>query len=52
MLSLIVWGTLLGFWGGILAIPLTLVLKKFAETSAPEEQPAMGAGRSSIGPSP
>jgi predicted PurR-regulated permease PerM len=52
MLSLIVWGTLLGFWGGILAIPLTLVLKKFAETSAPEEQPATGAGRSSIGPSP
>jgi len=27
MLSLMVWGTLLGFWGSILAIPLTLVLK-------------------------
>jgi len=37
ILSLLVWGALLGFWGSILAIPLTLVLKKLAEQrSAPE----------------
>jgi AI-2 transport protein TqsA len=42
VLSLIVWGTLLGFWGGILAIPLTLVLKKLAgaSTHAEESVPA------------
>ncbi len=33
MLSLIVWGTLLGFWGSIPAIPLTLFMKKLAATS-------------------
>ena len=33
VLSIVIWGTLLGFWGSVLAIPLTLVLKKFAETS-------------------
>jgi len=40
MLSLIVWGALLGFWGSILAIPLTLVLKKFAEKRSVEERSA------------
>jgi predicted PurR-regulated permease PerM len=29
MLSLVIWAFLLGPWGGVLAIPLTLVLKKF-----------------------
>ena len=43
MLSLIVWGTLLGFWGSILAIPLTLVLKKFAERHSIEERAAAAA---------
>ena len=37
ILSLIVWGALLGFWGSILAIPLTLVLKKFGEKRSVEE---------------
>jgi len=40
ILSLIVWGALLGFWGSILAIPLTLVLKKFAEKPRVEERSA------------
>jgi AI-2 transport protein TqsA len=31
MLSLMIWGFLLGAWGGILAIPLTLSLRKFIE---------------------
>lgn len=29
MLSLVGWGFLLGLWGGILAVPLTLALRKF-----------------------
>ena len=40
ILSLIVWGALLGFWGSILAIPLTLVLKKFSEKPRDEERTA------------
>jgi len=43
MLSLIVWGALLGFWGSILAIPLTLVMKKFVENRAVEERVAATA---------
>ncbi len=36
-LSLIVWGALLGFWGSVVAIPLTLVLKRIVERSADEQ---------------
>jgi len=43
MLSLIVWGSLLGFWGSILAIPLTLVLKKFVEKRSAQERSAAAA---------
>ena len=39
MLSLIIWGFLLGPWGGVLAIPLTLALRRFiAKYSAEDEK--------------
>jgi AI-2 transport protein TqsA len=41
-LSLVVWAFLLGLTGAILAIPLTLALKKFIVKSLSEEQLAMG----------
>lgn len=40
MLSLIVWGFLLGPWGGILAVPLTLVLRKYIQESLKGTTPA------------
>jgi AI-2 transport protein TqsA len=40
-LSLVCWGFLLGLTGAILAIPLTLGLKKFLATVLKEDQPAM-----------
>ena len=40
MLSLIVWGFLLGPWGGILAVPLTLVLRKYIQGFSKEAAPA------------
>ena len=40
ILSVVVWGALLGFWGSILAIPLTLVLKKIAAAATPGAPPA------------
>jgi len=43
-LSLIVWGALLGFWGGIVAIPLTLVLRRFFGNSPAEATPVALAG--------
>jgi len=43
MLSLIIWGTLLGFWGSILAIPLTLVLKRVVEDRADVDRRAAAA---------
>jgi AI-2 transport protein TqsA len=42
MLSLIVWGFLLGPAGAILAIPLTLVLRRFIEEPCVEENTAAG----------
>ncbi len=36
MLSLIVWASLLGLWGGVLALPLTLALRKFIQESSSE----------------
>jgi AI-2 transport protein TqsA len=45
VLSLIVWGTLLGPVGTVVAIPLTLVLKRVFERSSTEvETPAMAPG--------
>ena len=38
ILSLIIWNAMLGLWGSILAIPLTLVLKKLAEKPPVEER--------------
>jgi len=44
-LSLMVWGFLLGAWGGLLAIPLTLSVRKFlAEFSAMQEDASVPAG--------
>jgi predicted PurR-regulated permease PerM len=40
MLSLIVWGALLGPAGTVVAIPLTLVLKRVVEKTSPEETTA------------
>ena len=42
-LSLIVWGTLLGLWGGIVGIPLTLVLRRIVERSSTEARTAAAA---------
>ena len=42
-LSLIVWGSLLGLWGGIVAIPLTLVLRKLGELFSTPAEPAPAA---------
>lgn len=39
ILSLVIWGYLLGPWGGILAVPLTLVLRKFIQESSKERAP-------------
>ena len=39
MMSLIIWGSLLGPWGGILAVPLTLTLRKFILESSIESVP-------------
>ena len=49
MLSLMVWGFLLGPAGAILAIPLTLVLRKFIEEHLSEKQRAQPPGQSSGG---
>jgi AI-2 transport protein TqsA len=40
-LSLVVWAFLLGLTGAILAIPLTLALRKFAATDPSEPEPAL-----------
>ena len=45
MLSLTVWGFLLGPWGGILAVPLTLALRKFIEGLSKQEAPIQAAAR-------
>jgi AI-2 transport protein TqsA len=39
MMSLVIWGSLLGPWGGILAVPLTLALRKFIRESSKEGVP-------------
>ena len=38
MLSLMVWGLLLGAWGGVFAIPLTLSVRKFLEGFSPKAE--------------
>ena len=44
MLSLMVWGFLLGPAGAILAIPLTLALRRFIERPSTEGESGVGAG--------
>lgn len=39
MLSLVVWGFLLGPWGGVLAVPLTLALRQFVHESLQKGTP-------------
>ena len=39
MLSLVAWGSLLGVWGGVLGIPLTLALRKFVFGPPKLEEP-------------
>src|SRR5207248_1178927 len=41
MLSLMIWGFLLGPAGAVLAIPLTLALRKFIDSPLTEEQPVL-----------
>jgi predicted PurR-regulated permease PerM len=40
-LSLVIWAFLLGLTGAILAIPLTLALRKFVAKNADEPRPAL-----------
>jgi predicted PurR-regulated permease PerM len=40
-LSLVIWAFLLGLTGAILAIPLTLALRKFVAKNADESEPAL-----------
>jgi len=42
MLSLMIWGFLLGPWGGILAIPLTLALRRFVGRFSQPEEASLG----------
>jgi AI-2 transport protein TqsA len=44
MLSLVVWGFLLGPVGGILAIPLTLALRRVIEKPYTEAEAALAQG--------
>jgi predicted PurR-regulated permease PerM len=37
VLSLVIWGFLLGPWGGVLAGPLTLAVRKFVQGSSTKE---------------
>jgi predicted PurR-regulated permease PerM len=45
MLSLVGWGFLLGPWGGILAVPLTLALRKFIGEHSKEGAPVLATSR-------
>jgi AI-2 transport protein TqsA len=44
ILSLLVWGFLLGPAGAVLAVPLTMALKKYLENSSPEGKPSAVPG--------
>ena len=43
MLSVMFWGFLLGTWGGILAIPLSMALRRFVMRYSPAKSPAAPA---------